>query len=202
MPDNAPGSAALPAPGSWFLLRVWLLLSLQSFGGGGATLSLLRRAIVEQHGWISEADFTRDWAICQVCPGINLLCMTILVGRRIAGLRGVFLCLVGLLVPSVTATILLTAFYARIRNAAQVQAALRAVVPASVGLGLLAAWDMLRPLLRESKQDGAVWVIFAAFLLVASGAALWFNAPVVAILAGAGLLSGVLHFAAQRTPEP
>ena len=104
-------SPDMPAPpASWFLLRVWLLLSLQSFGGGGATLTLLRRTVVERHGWVSEADFTRDWAICQVCPGINLLCMTILLGRRIAGARGIFLCLVGLLVPSVAATVAMTRF--------------------------------------------------------------------------------------------
>ena len=197
---NTP--APTSPPSSWFLLRVWLLLSLQSFGGGPTTLALVRHAVVHQHHWMTDEEFARDWAICQVCPGINLFCMTILVGRRAAGVRGIFLCLMGLLVPSVAVTIVITAFYAHIRDLALVKAALQAVIPASVGLGFLAAVDIARAPLRESKREGAGWVFFAVLLLVGSGAALLLlHPPVVLILAGAGVLSGAASWLHQKAAE-
>ena len=156
---------------------------------------LLRRALVDQHHWVSEDEFVRDWAICQACPGINLLCFTILAGRRIAGWRGIFLCLVGLIFPSATVTVVITAFYAHIRDLAQVKDALRAVIPATVGLGLLAAWDIARSPLGESKRDGTNWLVFAVLLLGGSTALFaWLHPSPVLILAGAGVLSGALHF--------
>ena len=183
----------------WRLFGVWFLLGLQSFGGGGAMLTLIRRTVIERYGWLTEEEFTRDWALCQVCPGINLTAFTILIGRRIAGGAGAVVCLVGLLLPSVACTILLTVWYATLRESPLMKAALKAVVPASVGLGLLSAYEVARPVLRESAQEGNGWLLLALFLLVGSGVALfWIKLPVVYILVGAGGLSALAY--ARRSP--
>jgi chromate transporter len=191
-----PAAAPAAPPSSALLLRVWLGLGLQSFGGGVATLALIRRAVVERYRWVSDEEFTRDWALCQVAPGINLLGITILLGRRLAGMRGVFLCLLGLLLPSVTLTVLLTALYAHIRDSDVVRAALRAVIPASVGLGLLTAFDIARPTLSASGREGRGSLVFSLFLIVGSGAALLWGRgriSVVLLLAAAGALSALVH---------
>ena len=183
----------------WRLFGVWFLLGLQSFGGGGAMLTLIRRTVIERYGWLTEEEFTRDWALCQVCPGINLTAFTILIGRRIAGGAGAVVCLVGLLLPSVACPILLTVWYATLRESPLMKAALKAVVPASVGLGLLSAYEVARPVLRESAQEGNGWLLLALFLLVGSGVALfWIKLPVVYILVGAGGLSALAY--ARRSP--
>jgi chromate transport protein ChrA len=79
----------------------------------------------------------------QIAPGINLLGLTILIGRGVAGVPGV-LALLGLLLPSVTHPTANGAL--RARPALEVvQAALRGVVPATVGLGLLTTVQMTRP---------------------------------------------------------
>src|SRR4029078_4412747 len=54
----------------WSLLRIWLNVGIQSFRAGAATLYLIRRAAVEQHGWLTDEEFTRYWGICQIAPGI------------------------------------------------------------------------------------------------------------------------------------
>jgi chromate transporter len=177
------------SPSSWSLLRVWLGLGLHSFGGGAATLYLIRRAAVERQGWLSDAEFARDWAICQIAPGINLLALTILLGRRVAGARGIALALLGLLLPSVAITIVATAFYARVREAPVMRAALRGVLPATVGLGLLMATQLARPLLRDSRSEGRASLLWSGLLLAGSAAAfaLW-HPPVILILCAAGAL--------------
>jgi chromate transporter len=181
------------------LFGIWFLLGLQSFGGGGAMLTLIRRTVIERYGWLTEEEFTRDWALCQVCPGINLTAFTILIGRRIAGGAGAVVCLVGLLLPSVACTILLTVWYATLRDSPLMKAALRAIVPASVGLGLLSAYEVARPAVRESARQGKCELLLALFLLVGSAAAvLWLKLPVVLVLAAAGGLSALAQVQTAR----
>lgn len=180
------------------LLAVWLALGIQSFGGGAVTLTLLHRAVVERHGWVSDEEFTRDWALSQVAPGINLVALTILLGRRLAGGRGIVLCLVGLLLPSAVITAGLTAGYASIRESDIVRAMLRSVLPAAVGLGLLTAWNMALPPMREARREGMG--LFSLLLLTGSGVAVAvYRVPVVvALLASAGMSAALYAVRAAR----
>jgi chromate transporter len=199
-PQSESDTALREAPPSlWLLLLVWLALSVQSFGGGVATLTLIRRNVVEQRRWISDEEFARDWALCQIAPGINLLALTILIGRRIAGLRGILVSLVGLLLPTVTLTVLITAFYARIQRLETVQAALRGMIPASVGLGLVTAWRTAQPLLKTSRREGRASLAFSLLVLVGSGLGMAVvHAPVVLILLAAGLVLALAHAGRAR----
>lgn len=174
------------------LFLVWLSLGAQSWGGGSATLLMIRQAAVERHGWLSEAEFTRYWAICQIAPGINLLGLTVLIGWRMRRFPGALLALLGLLLPSVTITALLTAIYAWVRELPAMQAALRGVVPATVGLGLLLSWQLGWPMLRSARAAGRADLLVALALLLGSAAAvlLW-RPPVIAILLGAGALGAL-----------
>ena len=189
------------------ILRVWFGLGMQSFGGGVATLALIRRAAVEQEGWVTDLEFTRDWALCQIAPGINLFALTILIGRKTGGAPGILAALAGLLFPSVTITILMTAAYARVRHAAAVQAALRGVLPATIGLGLVAALQMLRPLAAAARKEGYDTLIVSAFVLVGSGAAIavWRVPVVAALLASGGICAAhawLRSLVARRTARP
>jgi chromate transporter len=184
-----------PALSAWMLLRVWFGLGLQSFGGGTATLYLIRRAVVERYGWLSEDEFTRSWAVCQIAPGINLVGLTILIGWRLAGVRGIVATLTGLLLPSVTITVLMTALYAGLQNLAVVRAALRGVVPATAGLGLLLALQMARPLLRQSRSEGRVSLSFSVTLLAGSAAFVALTQlSVITIVWGAGAAGALFHW--------
>ena len=200
--DTVPGQCRRrphisPVAGDNLLLflRVWLLIGLQSFGGGTTTLALIRRAVVERHGWLAEAEFTRYWALCQLAPGINLLALAVLIGRRLAGTAGIFLALLGLLLPSAAITLLLTVFFERVQGEAGVQAALRGVIPATVGLGLLTAVQMARPLLLESRREGRERFVLSVLLLAGSGVALaLMDIPVFGIMALVGAIGAGMHW--------
>jgi chromate transporter len=161
-PDVSP----FPPAKSGRLLRVWLTLSIQSFGGGSTTLALIERAAVEQEKWVTEAEFNRYWAICQIAPGINLLCITILLGRRVKGAWGAALAVVGLLLPSVSVTVLMTACYVRFQDSPALKSALRGVLPASVGLGFLTSWKMFVQWLKQGKREGKSSLLLMTILLL------------------------------------
>lgn len=189
-------------PSLWLVLWVWFLLGLQSFGGGMATLYLIQRTTVERYRWLTAAEFSRDWALCQAAPGINLLCMTILIGRKVAGLPGALAAMVGLLLPSVSITIVMIALYADLRDLPLIQAALHGIVPATVGLGLLLTTNMARPLLKASQKESSTSLLVSTLILVGSAVAvvLW-DLPVIVVLLSAGAL-GALTMWWQAKPAP
>jgi len=189
----------------WRLLWIWMTIGVQSFGGGSATLYLIRRAAVERYGWLTEDEFTRYWGICQITPGINILSMVILIGWRVAGVLGASFALIGLVAPSAAITVALTSVYAHFRQASLVRAAIAGVVPATVGLGLLLSYTMVRPLLNAARRDGRGSTAAAGILLLGSAlAAAVARAPAVGILWSAGALSAFLQWqrlARRRRPQ-
>jgi len=186
-------------PSSRHLLRVWLTLSVQSFGGGTATLTLIRRAAVDEQGWVSDAEFGRFWGLVQLAPGINLLALTILLGRRVAGTRGIAISLLGLLLPSAVLTVLLTAGYVHVQSSVWVQAALRGIIPAVVGIGLVTAGQIALPLLKSSRRAGAAALALSLLVLIGSALAAWLgHLPVLVILLSGGLLCAA--GSTRRTP--
>lgn len=196
--DNAPTSPDLlneTRPTLWLLFRIWVQLGVQSFGGGMATLYMIRRSVVDRRQWLSSAEFTRDWALCQAAPGINLLCMTILIGRHVAGLPGAVVAVVGLLLPSVSITIAMTALYASFRDSALLQAALHGVVPATVGLGLLLSSSMARPVLAISRRESNSSFLMSLLILVGSALSLYlWELPVILVLLLAGILGALMRW--------
>jgi chromate transporter len=184
------------------LFWIWAVIGTQSFGGGSATLYLIRRVAVERHGWISNDEFTRYWGICQIAPGINILGIVILIGWRVGGMLGALLAMSGLLLPSAAITVALTAVYAGVKQAPLVRAAIARVVPATVGLGLLLGYTMVRPLLGGAQQQGRVNTAVALIVLLGSTlAAALGRTPVLAILWGAGALSALVQWVQTARQE-
>ncbi len=164
-----------------------------------ATLALLRKAVVDEQRWLTDVEFARFWALVQLAPGINLLALIILIGRKTAGVRGIFLALLGLLLPSVGITLLLTATYAHVQQAPLVREALSGIIPAVVGLGLVTAWQIARPPLRQSRRAGWGSLSLSLLLLAASGlAAGGSHLPVLLILCGAGGIGAVWNVWRRR----
>ncbi len=196
---NAKGTAAHPPPNSWTLFRLWLAIGAQSFGGGTATQYLIYQAFVDRRRWLRPEEFAHSFSVCQLTPGINLLALTILLGWRLRGPTGVAISLAGLLLPSVTITVLMTALYAGVRQHPVVRAALRGIVPATVGLGLIMSWQIARPLLATSRSIGNGSLIVDLLLLTTSGMfVLYFNPPIVALLLAGGTVAGTYGWMRAR----
>jgi chromate transporter len=164
-----------------------MVLGVQSFGGGTSTFYLIHQACIER-GWLSEEEFVRTWALAQISPGINLLKLTVLVGHRLCGWPGLIAGAIGLLLPSATVTVLMTAGFATIREQPLVQAAMRGILPATIGLSLAMGVQMGQPLLARACREGPVRL--AAYLLILAGAGLLLAftsiSPVIVLLLSGG----------------
>ena len=82
-----------------------------------------------------------------------------------------------------------------------VHRALRGIIPATIGLGMLTAFRMGKPLLNDSAREGRISVLVSLAILAAcAGGIAWHRAPVFVLLPGAGLLSA-LHAWLNHSPS-
>jgi chromate transporter len=201
-PINPSDLPREPRPSFISQMSVWSTLGVQSFGGGVATLSLIRRAVVDDHQWMTDVEFSEYWALVQLAPGINLVGLTILIGQKVGGPIGIVIALFGLLLPSSAITVLLTALYARFQHVKIVAAAVSGIIPATIGLGFVTAVQIALPILQSQLKRGPAPIVVGAGLFV--GSALIFAAchwPVAVILLLAGVIGGVAQFAKRPGPE-
>jgi Chromate transport protein ChrA len=186
----------------WSFLRAWLTIGSQSFGGGPSTLALMRRVAVEQRQWLTDEQFTRDWALCQICPGINLLGMAVLIGKKVLGGTGIVLALFGLLFPSVALTIALTGVFRLAYRTEALQAAVRGAIPATVGIGWLTCLQLGRGVLTGARRYGLVDFVFTAgLLLVSAGAFFWLRPSPILLILSAGAAGAIFRVLFRRHPE-
>lgn len=192
----------LPArPGTWLLLRLWAAIGLQSFGGGASTTLLIYRTFVEIYKWLEPEEYNRYWVLSTMAPGINLVALTVLIGRKLGGTRGVVISLTGLLVPSAAITCLLTAAFLSVERFPVVQAMLRGVVPATAGLMLVMGVKYAQPLLKEGQAEGTVRLLLSLLIaLLAVLVIVLFQVAIPLVLVGAALL-GIAFFTRPARPH-
>lgn len=186
------------APTIGALARIWTSIGLQSFGGGASTQLLIRREFVEKRPWVGADELGRFWNLCLFTPGINLIALTILIGRKLGGPWGIVVSLAGLLLPSVAVTCGLTAGFEVVQHSTVIHAILRGVVPATAGVMGVVAYGFAGPIMRRARGEGARSMgVSGAIMLGAALALIFVKAPVAVVLVGVALL-GVVIFTPWR----
>ena len=172
------------------LFVIWLVIGIQSFGGGSSTFSLIHQVVL-QRGWLSEEEFVRAWALAQIAPGINLVKLTVMLGYRLNGWLGVLAATSGLLLPSALVTVLMTAGFTTVRSLPWVQAMMKGILPATIGLSLAMGANMAQPIFSRALKEGGAR-LGAHCLILASAALLMASAVlsplVILFLSGAAAI--------------
>jgi chromate transporter len=139
--------AAMPIMAKLGLLltiaSIFLRIGAVTFGGGYVMVPLIEAEVVHAHGWLTHREFVEAFALGQVTPGPVLITATF-IGYRVAGTLGALVATVSIFLPSLVLTVVAGSSLRRFRANRQVQAFLRGVTPAVVGLLVAAAWSIGR----------------------------------------------------------
>ncbi len=159
-----------------FLVSLWL--GIVSFGGGLAIVPEMHRQFVELNGWIDSREFADGYALAQLSPGPNMLCV-VFYGYRAAGLLAALIAPVAIVTPGVTLSAVCGRAWATLSSNPWLVRLRRGLVP--VGLGLMAggvfvvgrttvtSWPLLVVALAVAMAVNRKWV-HPAVAVVASGA--------------------------------
>ncbi len=158
---------------------------------------LIRRYVVERERLVSAREFTEDYALSQLSPGIHLVALAGLLGRRIAGWRGVAVSVAGLMVPAGIITAVLTAAYSGVADHPLAQAALSGMGPATAGM--TAALAAL--LIRETRRHGSLFAIDLIVVVTAFAALTFAHASNVLVVLVSAALGAVVLRGERPTSE-
>jgi chromate transporter len=125
------------------LSMIFLRIGAVTFGGGFVMVPLIEAEVVNTHGWLTHQEFADATALGQLTPGPVLITATF-IGYRVAGTLGALFATVSVFLPAFIMTIAAGTYLRRFRANRQVQAFLRGVTPAVVGLLVAASWSIGR----------------------------------------------------------
>jgi chromate transporter len=196
-PDSPP--AAVPAPGSLIstppgLIALFLAFAKMSLAGFGGVLVFARRAIVDQHRWMTADEFNETFALCHFLPGPNIVNLSVVFGSRFRGIAGGVAAFAGLVGPPVVVVTVLAALYMRFGEVEALRRILSGVSCAAVGLLIAVVFRMMMPLIR--KRD-LVGLVLLAAVFIAIGV---LRLPLPAVLLVAIPLSIAITLAILRRP--
>jgi chromate transporter len=169
----------------------FLLLSMMSVGGAISTTSEMHRLLVEQHHWLTQAQFSGAIALAQAAPGPNVLFVALMgwhvgmnAGSVGAALFGVLVSMIGIMTPSTVITYTAARWGHHNRELRAVRAFKQGMAPVVIALLLSTAWILGSP---DGSAAPKLWL-----LSVAAGLVIWRTRLHLLWVLGAGALLGAL----------
>jgi chromate transporter len=187
-------AAGTPTPLAPGLLELFVAFAKMSLAGFGGVLVWARRAIVEDHRWMTPDEFNETFALCHFLPGPNIVNLSVVFGSRFRGIPGSVAAFAGLLVPPIIIVTILAALYAHFGEIDALRRTLAGVSCAAVGLLIAVIFRMMLPLLRK-RDPLALFLLSAIFVAIGL-----FRLPLPGVLLVAVPLSIGLTLLARRAP--
>nr|WP_047439615.1 MULTISPECIES: chromate efflux transporter [Aeromonas] len=166
--------------GQVFVQFLWL--GCISFGGPAAHIGYFQRTFVQRLGWLTQAEFARLLALCQLLPGPASSQLGFAIGRHRAGLGGALSAFIGFTLPSFLLLLAAAIGIGQLGSNLWLDATLH-------GLKLLALIVVADAVLTMSRQFCATGMTQG--IMVVTAAALWWQPGLLTqllMLAGAALI--------------
>jgi chromate transporter len=186
-PDLTPVHSLPPS-----LPALFMAFARMSLAGFGGVLVFARRAIVEQHRWMTADEFNETFALCHFLPGPNIVNLSMVFGSRLRGIAGGIAAFAGLLLPPTLIMTVLAIIYAQFGDLDVLRRSLAGISCAAVGLLIAVVFRMMTPLF---KRMDAVGLILMLAVFTAIGV---LRLPLQAVLLVAIPLSIAVSFVLRR----
>lgn len=154
-------------------------LSLTLFGGGYVVIPALHELFVENLGWLTPNEFADGIAIGQITPGPIFIAATF-IGYKMAAIPGAILATVGMFTPPAILTVILSRFVGWLTHSAGIQAAMKGVRPAVIGMIFASAVSIGKTMVFSIPTVAIFFVVLflsfkynmsPVYLILGSGAA-------------------------------
>lgn len=116
------------------LFSTFFRIGAFTIGGGYAMIPLIQREIVDAKHWLDEEEFLNMIALAQAAPGVIAVNSAIFIGYRIGGWRGLVASVLGAVLPSFVIILLIAMVFRDICKYPAVEAVMKGMRPAVVGL--------------------------------------------------------------------
>ena len=167
----------------WQLMLYFLRLGTLGFGGPVALVGFMHRDLVEERGWISEADYKEGLALAQIAPGPLAAQLAIYLGYVHYRILGATVAGLAFVLPSFAMVVALGMAYVSYGGLPWMQAVFYGVGAAVLGIMAIGAHKLST---KSIGKDKLLWGIFGvlaavtiitqseiAWLFIAAGILIW-----------------------------
>lgn len=189
-PDD--GAETVPSYTLWQLVLYMLRLGTLGFGGPVALVGYMYRDLVEQRGWISDADYKEGMALAQLMPGPLAAQLAIYLGYVHFRLWGATLVGLVFVLPSFVMVVALGVAYKAYGGISWMQAVFYGVGASVIGIIALSAYKLTT---KSVGKDRLLWAIY----LVSAGVTIITQSEVIWVFLGAGFLVWAVRGPLKRT---
>src|SRR5438093_1479263 len=146
----------------WQLVRYFLRLGTLGFGGPVALVGYMQRDLVEQRGWISQADYKEGLALAQLCPGPLAAQLAMYLGYIRYRILGATLVGLAFIWPSFLMVVALGWLYTLYGGLTWMQAVFYGVGASVIGIIAHSAYKL------TTKTIGRDWLLWGIYLVTAA----------------------------------
>lgn len=188
-PSVSPTEPLGPPPITWkFLWQLfWETLRISTFtiGGGFIIVAFLQERFVEELHWLTEDEMLNLVSIAQSSPGPVAINTSVLVGYKLAGLKGTFFSVLGTTLPPLIIITVIAYCYKWIADSQALQAFFYGARYAEAALILNVTVTMVTTVFKSSKYIGlAMGILASSIMLAVSNSVIY----LVAVFALVGLI--------------
>lgn len=176
--------------GLWPLFLIFLRGG-GAFGGGTGIAAMLQDELVQRRRAIARADFLTIYALSRIVPSGTVSALAVAFGHRFQGLRGSFVALLAMILPSFVLTLLFTIAYEQLAGTPVFAVLQASVLPAAFATMVVGALQLGREFARPSVELVLMVGVFLGAVV------LQLDAPFMLI--GGGLIAALLgHLSGRR----
>lgn len=180
----------------WHLFWSTFYISAFTVGGGFVIIPLLKKKFADELHWIDEDEMIDLAAIAQSAPGALAVNASMLVGYRVAGVRGMLVSIIATILPPFILLTVISVFYDLLKSNAVVAAVLKGM---TAGVAAVIA-DVVCDLgSKEIKKKDPLSLV----IMVAAFAVTYFTSVNVVFVVMACIAIGVVRvLVTRRTGRP
>jgi chromate transporter len=169
------------------LFWTFFKINMITFGGGFVIMPIIRKDFVEKKKILDEQDMLDMIALAQSIPGAMAINTSMLVGHRLRGLKGAIISMIGASLPPLLVISIISFFYGAFQTNPYILALLRGMRGAVTAVMIVAAYSMMRGVLKKDKA-------FAIVMMIGSFLIAYFTNISVGYLMLVAALIGYLYF--------
>ena len=138
----------------------FLKIGAFSFGGGYAMLPLIRKEIIDVHGWLNTKEFIDILAVVEMTPGPVAINSATFLGYEVAGILGSVVATFAVVLPSIVIILIIAHFLSKFKNSPYVSWAFIGIRPVVLGLIISASLTVSKDAIIDIKSFILMGILF------------------------------------------
>lgn len=138
----------------------FLKIGAFSFGGGYAMLPLIRKEIIDIHGWLTTKEFIDILAVVEMTPGPIAINSATFLGYKVGGILGAVAATTAVVLPSIVIILIIAHFLTKVKDSPYVSWAFTGIRPVVLGLITSASLTVAKDVIIDIKSLILMVILF------------------------------------------